>query len=156
MEKITSPVVVAELRRLANECGGMLSPENVVSAASSPTSPLHKYFEWDDTEAARRYRLSQAQEILRITVEYLPVDGKREPVRVFVSLTTDRGSGKGSYRITADVASDEQLYAQLLQDAKDDIDVFRKKYSRLKEMEPVLRAMAEVSRPTKKTRRRAA
>ena len=28
----------------------------IVDEASSPKSPIHKFFEWNDTEAGRKYR----------------------------------------------------------------------------------------------------
>ena len=46
-----------ELIRLAEEHNGYLSPDTVVEAAADPGSVLHDRFTWDDTEAARRFRL---------------------------------------------------------------------------------------------------
>lgn len=43
---------------------GKLTPEAVVKAAKSMASPLHDCFEWDDSEAASRYRLWQARELI--------------------------------------------------------------------------------------------
>ncbi len=43
----------------------MLSPDEMVKSAKDPKNPLHKYFEWDPSKAARKYREYQAREILR-------------------------------------------------------------------------------------------
>ena len=42
-----------------------LTPALVVAAAVDPEHELHERFEWDDTEAARRFRLAQAGQIIR-------------------------------------------------------------------------------------------
>jgi hypothetical protein len=56
-------IVKEELKKLEQK--GKLSPLDVIDAAKNPKSPLHQYFEWDDTEAARKYRIEQARELIR-------------------------------------------------------------------------------------------
>ena len=52
-------VVERELDRI-NEATGSVSPQKVLEVARNPENPLHRYFEWDDTKAAEKYRRSQA------------------------------------------------------------------------------------------------
>lgn len=134
--------VVEELRKLADKHDGVLQPEVVVRAAARETSPLHKCFEWDDSKAAEAFRLEQARCIIRASVEILS-NGKDEiPTRVFVSLTPDRG--QEGYRITSQVCSDAELYAQMLADAKEEMNCFRRKYARISELSGVFAAMEAV------------
>lgn len=56
--------VVEHLTELYEQLGE-LTAESVVAAASSPASPLHGFFEWDDTIAAREYRKVQARALIR-------------------------------------------------------------------------------------------
>ena len=58
----------------ALEEDGRLSPEIVVKAATNPKSPLHKYFEWDDSKAAESYRIQQARQIIKIVSYETKVD----------------------------------------------------------------------------------
>lgn len=44
---------------------GNVEPETVVAVAADPGHPLHRYFTWDNNEAAHRYRLVQAEKLLR-------------------------------------------------------------------------------------------
>lgn len=63
---------------------GRLTPTLVVEEASAPDHPLHTRFEWDDTAAGARYRLIQAQGLIRsvrVTVEQQPDNGPA-PVRI--------------------------------------------------------------------------
>jgi hypothetical protein len=56
-------IIKAELKKL--EKNGKLTPFDVIEAARDKTSPLHEYFEWNDTEAARLYRIEQARGLIR-------------------------------------------------------------------------------------------
>lgn len=134
----TSKKVVAELRAIAARNGGIVQPEAVVAAAKKPTSAMHGWFTWDDGEAAEKWRLHQARNLLRVTVEYLADDKAEEPVRVFVSLRSDAGVG---YRRTADVMTDDELRDGLLSEARDDMESFKAKYRRLNELSAVFEAM---------------
>jgi hypothetical protein len=134
-----------ELLRLAKRDGGELKPEAVVRAARPESSPLHASFDWDDSEAAQRWRLHQARQLIRVVVTYEPgKDGDDVPQRVFVSLTPDRkGEGVG-YRLMVDVMADVEARAQLLADARSDMYLFRTKYRRLTELAEVFDAMERV------------
>lgn len=61
---MTDITVIERLRALESG-NGVITPDAVVSDAANPESPLHKYFEWDDTEAARKYRIEQARTLIR-------------------------------------------------------------------------------------------
>lgn len=67
-------VVETELAKIKAK-HGQLTPELVVEEAQRPKSPLHQYFEWDDSAAAVKYRLEQARTLIR-------------SVRVDISVTT--------------------------------------------------------------------
>ncbi len=102
------------LTKMARQNGGVLKVEDVLNEARDESSILHKHFEWDDSEAAQKYRLQQARALIqkcKITlVETQPVH-----IRAFVSLPTDREAG-GGYRLTSEVFGDEALKAELLRD----------------------------------------
>jgi hypothetical protein len=138
---ITNPEIVAELKRLAAANGGELQPRAIVEAARVDDSPLHRQFDWDDTEAAEKWRLHQARQLIRVIVAYEPVgDGKSVPCRVFVSLTPDREAESG-YRLTASVLADPDQRRQLLADARADMKRFTAKYQALAELADVVKAM---------------
>ena len=75
--KMTNQKVVRELLRLEQD-NGHLDPNDVIEAAKSPGSPLHSYFEWDDSTAAAKYRLDQARALIRsvkieVTIHDVPL-----------------------------------------------------------------------------------
>lgn len=130
-------VIVVTLKKLAEDNDGILLPEQVVEAARSVKSPLHSRFEWDDGKAAESYRIWQARHLLRICVEY--IKESKHPVEVFVSLTSDRG--QGGYRVQTEVLSNAEMRRQLLADALAELEVFRNKYARLRELAIVFQAI---------------
>jgi len=148
-----------ELERIKNANNGIIEPKLVVAYARNPQTALHNRFEWDDTEAAERWRLHQARNIIRLEFRY--VDKKatdqskiilditsriktRNVVRAFVSLTTKRKGQDAGYRDIYDVISDDEMREQLLEDAKKDMAIFRRKYYLLSELADVFTAMANV------------
>lgn len=143
-------LIANELSAIQAEAGdGMLRPEEVVAwAEAHPKSALHGQFEWDDTEAGRQYRLSQARGVIRIHVTILD-HVKPEPTRVWVSLTPDRNKG-GGYRAIGDVLSDDDLRKQMLADAYRVMNTFIAKYGNLKELAGVVAAMETVVAPNAK------
>ena len=57
MKKTASEAINA----IAARNGGRVTPEEVIDAARRTDSPLHDYFDWDDTSAAHKYRIEQAR-----------------------------------------------------------------------------------------------
>jgi len=141
-KKITNKETVYELKRIYKKYGSILSPENVVIEAKYLKSPLHKHFNWNDTEAAHQFRLVQARKLLQIVVDIIPSDGKT--VRIFYSLKQDRQGNNTGYRTTVDILSDRQLYKQLLEDAKSEMQIFISKYEEIKELKKVFSEMKKL------------
>ena len=56
---------IKELHRLEKKNGGHLLPEKVIEAARAENSPLHDEFEWDDSIAAHKHRIEQAEHLIR-------------------------------------------------------------------------------------------
>lgn len=139
--------VVRELRRIANENGGILQPETVVERARPVNSPLHSRFTWDNSQAAHAYRIWQARQLIRVSVEM--IEGISDPVNVFISLTSDRNRDSGGYRVMTEVLSDSELKAQMLRDCLEELNIVQKKYS-------TLRLLARVWREVKRIKRKAA
>ena len=91
---------------VALERDGRLSARSVLNAAMDKNSPLHSYFEWDDTAAAVKYRLEQARELIRkIKVEVTVLD---RPITVVSYVhDPDAPSGEGGYRSIRSLMTEE-------------------------------------------------
>ena len=75
------------LKEIAKRDGGLLRPQAVVDAARPEDSPLHGAFCWDDTEAARLYRLDQAQRLIRRFTIEIESYGEQVDVPVFINVS---------------------------------------------------------------------
>lgn len=53
------------VRAIADTRGGLITPDAVVRAARSPSSPLHALFTWDNRKAAHAHRLNEARMLIR-------------------------------------------------------------------------------------------
>lgn len=118
-----------ELEIIRSENGGFLRPIDVLNYARDEKSALHEYFEWDDNEAAEKYRLAQARALIRVAV--VVEERTSAKVRAYVSLSNDR-TAEGGYRAIAEVINDEVLRETLLADAMKELAVFQRKYQQLK------------------------
>lgn len=127
-----------ELRELAELHGGVIPPRAVVDKARDPETALHSKFTWNDGEAAEAWRLHQARKVLQVYVTV--ITSKTEPVRTFVSLTTDRKAG-GGYRLTVDVLDNDEFREQLIRDALDELKRVKVKYKHLHELAEVWTAV---------------
>lgn len=98
----------------ALETDGRLVPEAVVEAAASPTSPLHRYFTWDDTEAAHEYRKQQARKLIRV-VRVVVQEEKLRIVRPSYVRDVSRAPDEAGYVSVQHVRSDaEQAKATVI------------------------------------------
>lgn len=126
--------IARELARIAEMNNGVLRQEDVVDFARDPDTALHTQFEWDDTEAARKWRLEQAARIIRLQVRV--VENTEQTVRAFVSLSVDR-TPHGGYRPINAVLGSKELSRQLMRDALAELSAVRRKYQTLKQLNDV-------------------
>lgn len=113
---INDPEVVEAIEVLEKEDkDGLVQAERVVEAASNPDSPLHRFFEWDDSEAAHQWRLAQAR---RLIVRVTKKNSDAQPARVNVVIHQSDGTQRRGYVPIARAASDDELCAQVMRDTR--------------------------------------
>jgi EAL domain-containing protein (putative c-di-GMP-specific phosphodiesterase class I) len=127
------------LKQIAARDGGLLRPAAVVEAARDEDSPLHDAFCWDDTEAAKRYRILQAQKLIRSF--RVVVEDQETPV--FVNLSVDRvgDSEENPYRLVETLRDDTDLLAVAERDALEQLKGLRERYGHLKRLNSIWSAI---------------
>lgn len=133
--------VLAELERIEETHGGIVTPQAVVEFARDPTTALHSRFDWEDSIAAAKWRLEQARSILRVAVKYVGEVEKR-PIAAFVSLGSDRIRG-GGYRSTVRVLDDDEKRGELLEQAKQEARAWADRYKEFNELARIRMAIVE-------------
>lgn len=135
--KINAKLAGSELERIRTKHNGRLTPNDVLEEAKARNSPLHKAFEWDDTEAAHKFRIQQASYLIRsIEVVVVPQKGKTTGtnVRAFVNVKRDRDR---SYTSIGHAMSDKQLREQVVAQALKELQDWRTRYEKLSEFSKI-------------------
>lgn len=141
-----SKIIASELKKI-QQSQSVITPKLVVQVAEDESSPLHKYFEWNNTNAAERYREWQARSL--ILSVYL-VDSDEEnavPVRAFVNLKPeddDEFIPDQGYVFTPSISSKANYQAQVLEYAKSQLVGWRNKFGAYKEFFGVVSAIDSV------------
>lgn len=129
-----------QLEAIANRPAG-LNPQTLLMEAKNPQSSLHKYFEWDDTEAAQKWREAQAYDLIRrIKVEVITSEQKTLTVRAFWPIKHVEPDGtidaakRGSFLLVNNIMDDEAAIRQVINNAKSELTAFQVRYSKLSEL----------------------
>lgn len=78
-------LVIQELKDI-EDVHGKVTPDLIVQSAKNKKSVIHNYFNWDDANAAARFRLQQASTLLRHIQIKVIKDGESMYVRVYETL----------------------------------------------------------------------
>jgi len=102
------------LKHLENKSSGLLTKEQVVTAARSPSNPLHKEFNWNVNEAAQERWLIRAEELIRDYKLVVQVHETTRRIKGF--MRTGNGTGflsikyaKANHRKTAETVINSLL-----------------------------------------------
>lgn len=140
-KKMTS-AVISEFLRINKEKG--LTAENIVDSATKPSSPLHEFFEWDDTEAGRKYRLHQA----RVLVNEVKVMIDEKEYYAFESInpqvTNVLDANKREYKPVIEILSDKKLREQVVKSALHHLAYWESQYSKYGELKPIIKTATKV------------
>jgi len=146
------------LEKLTQINGGELKPQNVVDDAKIPKSPIHKYFDWNDTTAAKKYRLTQARklvnsiEIVHVRREIKPKQYEIKSVKridpndqdisaqAFLNVADDE---KQSYRPIKKVFDNAELRQIALKKARDDFSAWLKRFERIEAFGELIESIVE-------------
>ena len=143
MYKVPAQTVGEVLEGL--ERNGGLTPKTLLDSQRDENAPLHNEFEWDDTIAAEKWRLDQAQRMIQ-SIRIVQTDDTEERKayreRSFVSTP----GGRNVY-VSMDTAMHKEEYRNhLLEQAKRDSEVYLAKYRRMEELAAVVTAMEDFLR----------
>lgn len=121
---------------------GSVTPKLIVDDARPKTALLHKCFEWDDAEAAEKYRESQAGFILRNLVNVSVTQSPElSEVRAFVNVVKE---GDSKFVSVTTAMSNDEMRQHVLKTALSELMAFKKKYGQLEELAEVFAALSQV------------
>lgn len=100
--------VKARLEAIEAEKDGRLTPNAVLEDAAERDSPLHDFFEWDDSKAGHAYRLDQARTLIKSVMVVVVTETKRVTSVAYVRDPTAPSDVQG-YVSVAKLRSDPEL-----------------------------------------------
>lgn len=119
------------LDRLARHLGGEVTSEAVLDEARDIQSPLHDAFDWDDSEAAEKYRRLEARWLLRRVVVIRSKE-TAQPAWVSVRIQREDATSTSGTRTACVYRTPGQLRARpdeletAMQNAYDRLDAARR------------------------------
>jgi len=116
-----------------------ITPEAVVDSARQHASPIHECFEWNDAIAAEEHRKQQARVMI---CNLVVVEEGRPDTRAFVSVQFEEEANR--YVQIDEAFTDEEYRRQVLEQAYSEMESFKRKYHRLKELADVIRSIRKV------------
>ena len=137
------------LLKIAKRDGGVITPAAVIAEARNPKSVLHGAFTWDNTKAAEKWRIHEAQLLIlkcKVTIEN---NGEKEVSMAFIGVSSDRDdeAKNNPYRLSSDVVKCDNLLAIAEQDAIRLLNGIKdrfEKITRMKKLKKVWRAIGEL------------
>jgi len=126
-------IVGEHIEMLRKEYQGKFTPRHILQDARNPNSPLHSFFEWDDSAGAEKHRLQQARGLIRAVVVTYRDEEKEEdlqPVAAFVHIPKGEDS---HYESTAEAMSEKETRELILRRAWREFQSWRKRYEQLDE-----------------------
>lgn len=115
--------ISADAQKVADEIlaiGSSATTAQILDKARDKHTELHKCFDWDDAEAAEKWRLQQARHIVCNLVIKEKSDTPRPEVRVFFKTDADNG-----YKPTVLIMQDKDEYRKLLDLALAELNSFK-------------------------------
>jgi hypothetical protein len=132
-----------ELNKIAKS--GLLTPEAIVEMARDEDSPLHDGFTWDDSEAAKAWRIEEAKQIIRALVYVEETEHGPREVRCFVNVRDENDEGelerKGRYVPVGLAMSDPKYREYVLSIALRDAHSYAEKYRDFEELARIVKAI---------------
>jgi len=123
------------------------NPETIVDAAASVRSPAHKLFQWNDSIAAREFRLVRARVLLgSFVIETEITSEKNEVSTIDVPYVTRSAPGK--YEITTEAMKVSKKRDFILQEALAELRRLRVRYAHLSELAAVFAEVKKVEKQT--------
>ena len=111
------------------------TPQQILEKARDSNTELHKCFTWDDTEAAEKWRISEARAVVRNLkiIEQKP-DKQPEPATIRVFYKTDNESG---YKPTKLILKKPDEYKALVERYRSELLAIKQKFNSISEYEEI-------------------
>jgi hypothetical protein len=142
---VTADLAADLIVRLGSESEDGVKPEAVVEELRPVDHPLHDFLTWEDDEAARKYRIEQARELIHAVhvVDVVVRDGREIETAsrpVFVSFRPAGKPERAYFSVDAVVRRPERI-RDMLKQAMSELEGFRRRYENLVQLVGIFREL---------------
>ncbi len=130
-------VVFQALEDIRSE-SGTLDPHIVVERAKAKTNPLHKFFTWNNGEAADKWRVHEARNLIN-SIEIVREKTDSKPQQIYPAFVANPESP--GYLDTADALSHEGIGDAIIDSALAGLNGWKDRYGRLTALKSVVDAI---------------
>jgi hypothetical protein len=135
-------VVGRHIEMLREKFKGEITPQDILEDARHDNSPLHSFFEWDDSAAAEHYRLQQARGLIRAVVAvYVRDDKPAVRTRAYVHVPEPSAP---HYREATHAMSQAKTRKMVLDRAMNELRAWKAKYRDLEEFAALVKIIDTV------------
>lgn len=125
----------ADPQKCYEELPDVVTPENVLEVAKNKDTELHKCFTWTDSEAAHKWRLREARQLIQLFVV------KTEKQEVYKPRIFQASSERNVYQEATFFVQNKDEYLALINRAKAELIVIENRYKEITEMEEIFEAI---------------
>jgi tRNA A37 N6-isopentenylltransferase MiaA len=119
-----------------------LTDDAIVQAAKPKSHALHKWFEWDDSQAAKEHRRSQARQLIRsLEVVYTEAPDIKTRVYEVEQKVRPQDPGRTVYTTAEEVLANPESRDRLIAEAIRSAMQFRRRFKMLHELDAVMQAI---------------
>lgn len=144
---VSAQIAGEYIEKISKENKGGVTAEILLKKSRNKTAPLHNCFEWDDSIAAEKYRLQEAQQIIVQLVVVEDVN-KKEPIKVRAFPSVEENDST-HYTTISRAMSSPMLRQQIIEKAWLELQAWQNKYMDLKEFAKVFDAINVIKKRRK-------
>lgn len=123
-----------EIERIKEKHDGSVTAKILLAESRDPNSVFYRYFNWNDADAAEKFRLSQARDLLRNIEVHIIADGAPKHIRVYEVVKMENGNGV--YKDIETLNSDDVDY--IAQSTIKQISLYKTKLSNYEQFQTVV------------------
>jgi len=112
----------------------VLQPIDVVNKAKFKTNPLHRFFEWDDGEAANKFRLMQAGMLIKTVVKVIDHGHGKKQIAAYVNKSKYKEGRAAGYEPTSMVIKRKNDRDRLIESKVRQLDRLRQEMEGISEL----------------------
>jgi len=133
-----------ELENIEKKWNGLLSAEIVLNEAKKENSPLHNWFDWEDSEAGEKWRFHQARMLINSVKVKITFDKGIGTYRKYLNVNVDmsnNGKPQRFYVSTQRIMKTKTLREQVLKRAIREAEYWERTYREYQELNDIFKGI---------------